>query len=325
MGTLAGGGGVGHPANTSRLLSVLSHMNTIFAPTAPAGRLRHISVFALLPALAPALPLALPAFLSAGLAAQEGVVTYTWSRQYDFDLPDGWGDGIPDSENGTTVLLFSPTASLMTPAAQEESEPSAAASDRISDRMMGMLMRIKARSPSRADQEVVRDTWTGYEQGTVVETRDFMGRTFLIEGERPEYHWRMTGEQAEHLGRMVIKATAEVDSTMVEAWFAPEIPVPGGPVGYGGLPGLILVLSVDDGRVQYFASEIALGEVGGGLIRAPEGGDRVTREEYEEIVSEKLDELERLRRRRGGGRQQDSGAGLGAGADGGNQRGFREE
>ena len=65
---------------------------------------------------------------------------------------------------------------------------------------------------------------------------------------------------------------------------------------------MILVLSLDGGRTQYFASEIALGEVDAGLIRAPEDGDEVSREEYEGIVEEKLDELERLNRRRGGGR-----------------------
>ncbi len=242
-----------------------------------------------------------PALVPVALAAQEGVVTYTWSRQYDFDLPGDWGANLPDSESGTTVLLFNAAASLMTPAADEPAD-GPVAGDRITDRMQGMLARMKARSPSRADQEVVRDTWIGYDKGTIVETRDFMGRTFLIEGERPEHQWRMTGEQAEHLGRMVMKATAEVDSAAVEAWFAPDIPVPGGPVGYGGLPGLILVLSVDGGRVQYFASEIALGEVDGGLIRVPKRGDRVTREEYEKIVNEKLEELERLRRRRGGDR-----------------------
>ena len=62
---------------------------------------------------------------------------------------------------------------------------------------------------------------------------------------------------------------------------------------------MILVLSVGDGITQYFATGIALEEVDGALIRAPEDGDEITRDEYEEIVQEKLEEIEALNRRRG--------------------------
>ena len=60
---------------------------------------------------------------------------------------------------------------------------------------------------------------------------------------------------------------------------------------------------MDGGRTQYFATEITLGDVDAGVIRAPEEGDEVSREEYEAIVEDKVDELEQLYRRRGGGRQ----------------------
>lgn len=251
------------------------------------------------------LPLAFAASLAApgALAGQQGTIAYTYSRQYDFELPEGWGDMIPDTETGSLLLVFGPAASLTTLGPGDDR-----GAGRLSDRRRGLdrrLQMLKTRSASRGDQEVVRDTWVSHAEGRIVETREFMGRGFLISGPLPEYTWRLTNEQAEHLGRMVIKAVAEDESTSVEAWFAPEIPVPGGPASYGGLPGMILVLSVDGGRTQYIATEIALGDVDAGLIRAPEDGNRVSREEYEEIVEEKLDELERLSRRRGGGRRGD--------------------
>ena len=235
--------------------------------------------------------------LPAALSAQQGTIAYTHSQRYDFEVPDGWGDMVPDSETRAMVLHFGPSASLMVPVAEE-----GRGDGRASDRWRGRMMRLKARSPSRGDQEVVLDTWVERKLGAFVETREFMGRTFRIGGVPPEYAWRLTGEQAEHLGRLVIKATAERDGRSIEAWFTPNIPVPGGPASYGGLPGMILVLSVDGGHIQYFATEITLGEVDAGLIRAPEDGDEVTREEYEGIVNEKLDELEKLNRRRGGDR-----------------------
>ncbi|WP_008634354.1 GLPGLI family protein [Bizionia argentinensis] len=44
-----------------------------------------------------------------------------------------------------------------------------------------------------------------------------------------------------------------------EAWYAPDIPVPYGPAGYGGLPGLILEIEIRKGFV-YYVSKISLNE-----------------------------------------------------------------
>ena len=152
-------------------------------------------------------------------------------------------------------------------------------------------------------QAPAEESYVDLDEGRIVETHDLMGRTFRVVEQRPEYEWRLTSEQAEHLGYMVIKATAEHDSTAIEAWFTPEIPVGGGPGPYGGLPGMILVLSVDDGHTKYFATEIALGDVEEGLIKTPKEGKEMSREEYDELVAEKMDEMRKLMggRIRGGG------------------------
>ncbi|MEJ2204722.1 MAG: GLPGLI family protein [Gemmatimonadota bacterium] len=81
------------------------------------------------------------------------------------------------------------------------------------------------------------------------------------------------------------------DSSTIEAWFTPQIPVPGGPAMYGGLPGMILVVSVDEGQEQYNATAVSLTAVAEGVIVRPTEGDVVSRERYEEIVAEKLEEL----------------------------------
>ena len=51
-----------------------------------------------------------------------------------------------------------------------------------------------------------------------------------------KYNWQITNERDTILGFPVIKAI----SGNVEVWFTPQIPVPFGPAGFGGLPGLIL-------------------------------------------------------------------------------------
>jgi GLPGLI family protein len=156
-------------------------------------------------------------------------------------------------------------------------------------------------STSRSDQETLLKVYANNEDGTVAETREFMGRTFLISGTRPAYEWRLPGEQSQFLGYIVQKATAVHDSSVIEAWFTPEIPVSAGPGLFGGLPGMILSVSVDSGRTIYSAADVSLTSVDDAAIEAPEDGDEVSRDEYEQIVVEKLEELkmrQRGRRRR---------------------------
>jgi len=246
-------------------------------------------------------------------SAQEGIVTYDRATRTALELPpeimERIGDQIPGESFESLVLLFSPTESVMIPAPELESEEPAAPAPGgapMQRRMEGMLDRMRMASPERSDQERLMVAHTDLGSGAVVENRTFLGRTFLIRGERPEIAWRLTGEQSQFAGHMVMKALATIDSTEVEAWFTPQIPIPAGPGEYGGLPGLILSLSVDNGRILYSATAVKLNPVDEGAIRPPTQGQEVSREEYEQIVEERLEELRSLRgvrgnRRRGGG------------------------
>lgn len=242
-------------------------------------------------ALTPALLLTLA---PAALAAQEGRVAFQRIVQYDFELPERWAglrDEVPTAAVSDMVLLFNATESVTMPVPDAEEE----SGDRRGRRIAAMAARMRASSGSRRDQETLRASWASFADGSAVEQREFMGRTFLIEGERPAYGWKLAGEERQFLGYAVHKATAVQDGSTIEAWFAPGIPVPAGPGPYGGLPGLILVVSVDEGDIVYSATAIELGSFGDAAIAPPEGGDEVTRDEYERIVAEKLDEVRTLR------------------------------
>ena len=113
-------------------------------------------------------------------------------------------------------------------------------------RLEGFVARLKVSSPARSDQETLLETYVNYEDGTAKDAREFMGREFLITGDQPTYAWKLAGERSEFLGFAGQRATVEQDSTSLEAWFTTEIPIPGEPGPYGGLPGMILAVSVDD-------------------------------------------------------------------------------
>lgn len=89
----------------------------------------------------------------------------------------------------------------------------------------------------------------------------------------------------------------------VTAWYSPQIPVSFGPDSYWGLPGLILELNA--GRTTMLCTEIILNPSESVGIKKPTKGKKVNRDEYNEIVKIKTEELkERFQNsRRGGGRR----------------------
>ena len=212
---------------------------------------------------------------------QEGVVTYEEHIKLELDLPEeviAMGVEIPDSRTSTKALYFNENESLL----KSVEEDDASESHELPP-ASGVVVRV---------QRDVDDnqSYTNFETGETIEKRDFLGRTFLIKGEMESLPWKLTSERSEFLGYMCQKATAVQDSTTYEAWFTPEISIPAGP-GQGGLPGLILVLTVDDGMRSYVAKEVALGPVEQGIISPPSKGKKVTREEYDEIVEERMEEM----------------------------------
>jgi GLPGLI family protein len=222
--------------------------------------------------------------------AQQGRVSFNHSVQYDFEVPENlaerFGGQIPTGQSGAMILLFNESESLMTPAPVEEEILTA-----VARRVQGLAERLKMGSSSRSDHEVLLGAYVSYADGTIVEEREFMGREFLVSDTRPVYEWRLTGEQSEFLGYLMQKATASHNGSTIEAFFTPQIPVQGGPGPYGGLPGMILVVSVDSGHELYSATEVDLSGLGGIVVVAPNEGNEVTRTEYEEIVAQRLEEL----------------------------------
>ncbi len=246
-------------------------------------------------------------FPASASAQQQGVILFDRQVQYGFEVPEDLKnrpelkdmlEAMPPAHFSSLLLLFNESASLMTPAPESETEDVKALK---SPRAVGLATRLKMGSSSRSDQEVLLESYVRYEDGAMAETRDFMTRKFLITGTQPAYEWKLTGEQSEFLGYAVQKATAAQDSSVIEAWFTPEIPVPAGPGPYGGLPGMILSVSVNDGQTLYSATEVKLDPVEAAAIQAPEDGDEVSPGEYEKIVAEKLEEIKMRRRSRGVG------------------------
>ncbi|MDE2997356.1 MAG: GLPGLI family protein [Bacteroidota bacterium] len=224
--------------------------------------------------------------------AQEGTITYDRIVKIEMDLPpemESMRDQFP-TENKTRMLLHFNELESVWRASEEQEERG----DR-EFRGGGMMVRM-----SRAREQNV--TYVNHDEGRMIDRRDFMGRTFLIKDDQPMLAWKLTGEQSEFNGYMVQRATAVRDSSSVEAWFSPQIPVAVGPGPFAGLPGAILVLIIDDGQTTFTATDISLGELPEDAIVVPDEGREVSQEEFEAIMEEKRKEMEaQFGNRRGNG------------------------
>ena len=141
--------------------------------------------------------------------------------------------------------------------------------------------------------EFVDTTYVDLDSNTFIESRKFHRSKYLVKAELPSVSWQLTSDERTYLDYRVMKATAVVDSAVVEAWFTPEIPVPAGPGLYGGLPGLILmVTNIARGEV-YAAEAIDLGAPSIQLT-PPTVGREISSDKYDQRIASVIAENQRL-------------------------------
>ncbi|MCK8480876.1 GLPGLI family protein [Psychroserpens algicola] len=87
---------------------------------------------------------------------------------------------------------------------------------------------------------------------------------------------------------------------IVTAWYTPQIPVSAGPADYHGLPGLILEVQAD--KTVMLCTKIIMNPQDKETIEKPEKGEVVTRDEYNQIMKDKIEEMREMYGGRGSGR-----------------------
>jgi GLPGLI family protein len=132
--------------------------------------------------------------------------------------------------------------------------------------------------------------FTDIESKKTVELREFMTRVFLIEGEA-NTQWKMTGNQKMILNYPCMEAFNEKDSIKTTAWFTPAIPVSAGPGNYSGLPGLVLAVDTNNGKNVITATSVEIAPVADDKLVKPDKGKKVTQEEFDAVVKEKMKEM----------------------------------
>lgn len=232
---------------------------------------------------------ALTMFLVQLCAAQSGTVTYTRTIKIDIELPPEMArfqEMFPKADSTLYSMDFNDA--FMASIRRVEEDDKANSNDFSSSTADGLTIKMRSFVPGGGGVPNLITSVTDIDEGLYTDHYRFLGRDFLITGELPLIKWKLSTEEGTFLDRRVIKATATVDSVSVDAWFTPEIPVPLGPEHYGGLPGLILVLSIDDGSKMYEANAITLDtDI---EITTPEKGRKMTQEDFDALVEERMQE-----------------------------------
>jgi GLPGLI family protein len=145
-----------------------------------------------------------------------------------------------------------------------------------------------------------------------VEQREMFDKKFIVADSIRKLNWKLTGETQTILGHVCQKATAQniatrmqmtmdngkmerkevTDTSRIIAWFTADIPVPAGPEVQGQLPGLIMALDMNNGRMVYKAIEISP-KADIASIKQPAKGKKVTPAEFNDERNKMMDEMQK--------------------------------
>ena len=222
---------------------------------------------------------------------QSGRIVYGWAAS----LPDveargemaEVGEVLAALRNMPFVLHFTPAGSLMVKDTLSRGGYVSPATFRATYGNLDDLVRVFD-AVYAVEPNVLQEAYVGEDGSGVKVLRSMDGEMHRVDAGVAPVAWRITGEQRERLGYRVTRAVGELGGDQAEAWFAPDIPVSGGPALYGGLPGMILVLSLNGGQTAYAATEISLEGVENGVIGMPEVGEARSEEDYRSMVATQI-------------------------------------
>jgi len=189
---------------------------------------------------------------------------------------------IPEFMEFENQLLFTDHETLYSNVQEEEDETANFENEGKGHRFM-----MKRMAPA---SDIV---YTNTQKSQVIQKKEFMDKVFLIKDSLDLSRWKLTGESKEVSGMSCMKAESiptESDTNKVVVWFTPEIQVSSGPGGYGGLPGLIVFVDINDGHTQISLSSIVMRDVTTEEISEPKKGKVVTQEEFDDMRRKKMEQ-----------------------------------
>jgi GLPGLI family protein len=93
--------------------------------------------------------------------------------------------------------------------------------------------------------------------GLTIAQRKVLGDAFLVSDSTRKIKWKITDETRDIAGYHCRRANGiMLDSIYVVAFYTTQIPVPGGPESFNGLPGMILGVALPHENISWFAIKV---------------------------------------------------------------------
>lgn len=132
------------------------------------------------------------------------------------------------------------------------------------------------------------------QEGKVTRQINRRGEYFLIEENYEDFEWEITGKEKQFDNFIAYEAITNIDiigrnlervKQTIIAYFITDVPIPVGPIQYGGLPGLIVELHI--GGTVFQATSIETNPQSIPKFEIPSRGQKLTSEyEFQKIISE---------------------------------------
>ncbi len=142
----------------------------------------------------------------------------------------------------------------------------------------------------KQDQFVLIRDYKNKEREDVIET---LGNLYHIKGPLVKRKWKILNEIREIAGYLCMKAETynPIKDQTIHAWFADGITFSGGPEGFGGLPGLILEIDINNGDAVITATSVDLDREDVTLpIPKKIKGKKITEEKFDAIIKKYVKE-----------------------------------
>jgi GLPGLI family protein len=131
--------------------------------------------------------------------------------------------------------------------------------------------------------------YTDLNNGRVIAQRKVLGDAFLVTDSSRTIKWKVTDETRDIAGYHCRRANGiMLDSIYVVAFYTTQIPVPGGPESFGGLPGMILGVSLPHENITWFATKVTEATVPENTIVAPKKGKKTDSKDFKATLQNAL-------------------------------------
>jgi len=99
--------------------------------------------------------------------------------------------------------------------------------------------------------------YTDLADGLAISQKKIFGDAFLVKDSTRKIKWKITDETRDIAGYHCRRANGiMLDSIYVVAFYTTQIPVPGGPESFNGLPGMILGVALPHENLTWFATKV---------------------------------------------------------------------